>query len=89
MYVSVLSESPGDYRAVAVMQTLNACRIRLCWYISIVDDTIDESDESFSFTLVRTAGLDPRITLSPSAGEIIVLDAETSESMYIKIIHGC
>ena len=74
------AESPGDYRAVAVMQTLNACGIRLCWYISIVDDTIDESDESFSFTLERTAGLDPRITLSPSAGEIIILDAE---SMYL------
>ena len=66
-----------------MMKTLNACRIRLCWYISIVDDTIDESDESFSFTLERTAGLDPRITLSPSAGEIIILDAESMYNVYL------
>ena len=70
------------------MQTLGACGIRLCWHISIVDDTIDESDESFSLTLERTAGLDPRITLSPSAGEIIILDAESIYT-FKKIVNSC
>ena len=54
--------------------TFAACDTRHCVNVTIIDDSVGEPDESFSYTLERTLGLDPRITLSPSAGEAVIVD---------------
>ena len=50
------------------------CETRQCVNVSIVDDSVDEPEEKFSCTLGRTPSLDPRITLEPSAAEVIIID---------------
>ena len=54
--------------------TFSACETRHCVNVTIIDDSVGEPDESFSYTLERTLGLDPRITLTPSDGEAVIVD---------------
>ena len=42
--------------------------------VIIVDDFVDEPDEFFSYTLERTPGLDPRISLAPVDGRVEIVD---------------
>ena len=47
---------------------------RACSRIFIFDDDIAERNESFQFSLKRTADLDGRIRLNSSPGEILIED---------------
>ena len=51
------------------------CQTKQCVTVTIVDDFEDEPDENFFYTLTRPpGGLDPRITLNPTLGEILIRD---------------
>ena len=54
----------------------DACDIQRCAAVTIVDDLVDEPQESFRVSLERTPGLDSRITLEPVDGEIVIADNE-------------
>ena len=42
--------------------------------VTIVDDLVDEPEENFFYTLERTPGLHPNISLDPTLGEIVIED---------------
>ena len=63
-----------DYSAPSVTLKFATCETRQCLNVSIMDDVVDEPEESFSYTLERLVNLDPRIILAPSAGEVFILD---------------
>ena len=49
------------------------CQTKQCVRMTIVDDFEDEPDENFFYTLTRPpGGLDSRITLNPTLGEILI-----------------
>ena len=69
---------PGlDYEEADVILPFDACERESCTNIIIIDDQIDEPDESFFVDLERTAGLDDRITLDPTVEEIVIQDDES------------
>ena len=51
-----------------------ACETRRCVNVAIVDDLLGEPDELFHYTLERTPGLDPRISLSPVDGWVQIIE---------------
>ena len=56
----------------------SACETQNCANVTIVDDSVDEPEERFFYTLVRSSGLDFRITLGPTTvGEVIIMDNES------------
>ena len=63
-----------DYGPVNVVLTFGACVTRRCMSVTITNDGVDELDESFTYHLRRTTGLDPRIELDPVDGRIEILD---------------
>ena len=64
-----------DYDALTqVILSFAACAQRTCTNVIVVDDLVDEPNESFFVTLERTHGLDNRITLNPVDGEIEIED---------------
>ena len=65
---------PTDYVAVSTILTFYACQTDQCTLITIVDDTIPESIESFNVILGGTPGLDDRIDLDPVNGDIQIID---------------
>ena len=66
--------APVDYGAVSALLIFNSCESRHCIDILITNDEVLEDTESFSVTLVKTADLDPRITLDPVTGETKITD---------------
>ena len=69
-----VAESPDDYLSLTVILTFPACETRACEEVTIIDDDILETTESFNATLTRTPNLDPRITLDPFNAVVIILD---------------
>ena len=69
-----ITESPSDYLSLFAILEFGECDDRVCEEIVIVDDLILEMDETLSFTLNRTDNLDPRITLDPTRGDIVIVD---------------
>ena len=63
-----------DYGSVSTILMFAACETRLCVGITIVDDTENEPNETFSISLERTPFLHDRITLRPVNGEILIID---------------
>ena len=64
-----------DYAALsAVILDFDACDTRQCVFLTVEDDLVLEMDESLEITLNRTAGLDSRITLDPTEGEVVIVD---------------
>ena len=65
------------------------CATRRCWTLSIVDDLVDEADETFIITLERVSGLNSRIILNPSFGEIEIADNDgiiiKSQNMWLRL----
>ena len=57
-----------------------ACETRRCVNITIVDDTENEPVEEFTVSLDRTPGLNSRIILDPTDGEITLLDEGMPET---------
>ena len=66
--------APDDYIEFNVTLMFEPCEIRRCVNVTIMDDFIDEPDESFFYKLQRTPDLHPRITLNPVDGEIVIVD---------------
>ena len=66
--------SPGEDDFVPVFTSLifERCGNRSCTNITIQPDEIMEETETFTITLDRTSGLDPRIQLDPYAFEGVV-----------------
>ena len=63
-----------DYEDVDSFLFFYPCATRRCWTVSIVDDLVDEADETFIITLERVPGLNSKIILNPSFGEIEIAD---------------
>ena len=57
---------------MSTLLMFDSCETRQCTNITIMNDALEESIESFFVTLERTQDLDPRITLDPAVGEIFV-----------------
>ena len=66
--------APDDYIGLNVTLMFEPCETRRCVNVTIMDDFIDEPDESFFYKLRRTPDLHPRITLDPVDGEIVIVD---------------
>ena len=65
--------SPMDYSGFSMTLTFDTCETRCCANVNIVDDLVDEPDEVFDYILAPPpAGLDPRITIIPDMGEIVI-----------------
>ena len=65
--------APSDYVSLDVILMFGTCQTKQCLNVTIVDDFEDELDEDFFYTLTRPpGGLDSRITLSPTLGEILI-----------------
>ena len=63
-----------DYGALSVTLVFEACDKRKCVYINISDDEVGESDESFTYHLMKASVLNPRINLGPVDGQIEIVD---------------
>ena len=66
--------TPMDYGAVNDTLSFEACDIRRCVNVTIINDEVLEGVESLDVTLERTPGLDNKITVMPVDGEIIITD---------------
>ena len=67
--------SPMDYGGFSVTLTFDACTIRRCVNVNIVNDVVHEPDEVFDYNLgPPPASLDPRITFRPEMGEVLIAD---------------
>ena len=66
-----------DYGSVDTTLPFAACEIRSCVNIPITNDDTLENTESFFVNLDRN-GLDSRIALDPTRGEIEILDDDDS-----------
>ena len=66
-----------DYGSVNTTLPFDACDIRICVNVSITNDDILENTELFFVNLNRN-GLDSRIRLNPTRGEIEILDDDGS-----------
>ena len=68
-----------DYGEVETILMFRACETRACTNVAIVDDNVAELTERFSVKLIRTDGLDPRITLDPVVAEVEIIDDDDGE----------
>ena len=66
--------APDDYVSLNVTLMFDACEIRRCVNVTIMNDFQIEPDENFFYTLEKTPDLDTRIDLSPVDGEIEIFD---------------
>ena len=55
------------------------CMRHKCVNISVMEDQMNEVNESFTFHLNSNTGLSPRITLDPVDGEIYIIDDDDGE----------
>ena len=63
-----------DFVAVSTALRFERCGSRSCTNIPIRSDLIMEETETFTITLDRTFGLDPRIQLDPFEGVVTITD---------------
>ena len=66
-----------DYGSIYTTLLFAACESQKCVNIPITNDNTLENTESFFVNLNRN-GLDSRITLNPTRGEIEILDDDDS-----------
>ena len=71
------AEPPMDYMSLSIMLRFEACSREVCTSVTIVDDLVDEPDESFFVILGETPDLDARITLAPTLAEIVIEDNDS------------
>ena len=65
---------PTDYGALSSILRFDSCETHDCVNVDIVNDLVDEPEEFFRVTLMRTNGLDSRISLNPVDGQIVITD---------------
>lgn len=63
----------ADYENIQNLSFID-CEEITCTTISIVDDDIVETNESFTISLGRTSDLNKRINLSPDSKQVTILD---------------
>ena len=68
-----------DYVALDVNLMFEKCMRRKCVNVTIVEDQMKESNETFTFHLNRTTELSPRIILHPVNGESYIIDDDDGE----------
>ena len=56
------------------------CVAQQCTLVNVVNDNVDEPEEFFNFTLARTPGLDPRIKLDSTEGQVVINDENNGKS---------
>ena len=66
-----------DYQPLHVTLRFQACDTLGCVVVEIIDDTVKEADEVFTYTLRRTPDLDPRIELNPVDGQVEIGDDDS------------
>ena len=62
------------------------CVAQQCTMVNVVNDNVDEPEEFFNFTLARTPGLDPRINLDPTEGQVVINDENKGKSSEVYFI---
>ena len=74
VYICVYLPLSGedDFVPVSTALRFERCGNRNCTNIPIQSDEIMEEAETFTITLDRTFGLDPRIQLDPSEGVVTI-----------------
>ena len=78
-----------DYIGLSMILTFDACDIRECVNITIVNDLVDEPVEEFDVTLERTPGLDSRISLRPVDARVIIHDDDGKSALIVlRFING-
>ena len=70
----IFSVPPMDYGELSTILSFPTCGTRQCVNVTIVNDDVLESVESFDVTLERTPGLNMGITLDPVNGMISIID---------------
>ena len=75
-----------DYLELNTILSFAACETRSCVEVAIVNDMVDEPDsiEFFHYTLERTPGLDPRISLDPVDGVVEIID-DDGKLLYVNV----
>ena len=68
--------SHSDYEAVSEVLTFAPCDTRRCVNVVITDDLVNEPKETFSFSLTKISSF---ITLSTTAGEVLITDDDGKE----------
>ena len=82
IYMLHYAVAPVDYEALSTTLMFAACEKRRCVNVAIVEDIIVESIETFGITLERTPDLDNRITLSPVAEQIEIIDNDCKHTFH-------
>ena len=76
-----------DYGSVDTTLPFAACDTQSCVNIPITNDDTLENTESFFVNLDRN-GLDSRITLNPTRGEIEILDDDSMVIIYTCVLYN-
>ena len=71
-----------DYEALSVILEFEACEIRQCVALTIVDDSEFELNENLFYILERTPGLNSNIELTQTQGEIEILNDDGKILMF-------
>ena len=66
--------SPNDYISVSVFLQFSPCSGKECVSITIINDAIIETTESFHISLERSSDLSSRITIDGPGGDVFILD---------------
>ena len=69
-----------------ILVEFEQCETQHCVNITIIDDLINEPEESFSYTLERTPQLGPAIHLNPVSGEVLIIDDDGKN--YLLVWHS-
>ena len=64
--------SSTDYETLGVIFQFLECETKQCILVNIFNDGVDESEEFFNFTVTRILGLDPRINLDSTVGQVVI-----------------
>ena len=77
-----------DYGGFSETLTFDTCETRCCVNVSIVEDLVDEPDEIFDYSLEPTgSGLDPRITITPDTGEVVISDNDGKKVKMLRMFY--
>ena len=68
-----------DYGALDVDLMFEKCMRRKCVNVTIVDNQMNEPNETFTFHLSRTTDLSPHISLGPVNGKSYLIDDDDNE----------
>ena len=77
-----------DYGALDVDLMFEKCMRRKCVNVTIVDNQMNETNETFTFHLNRTTDLSPRIILDPVDGESYLIDDDDDDGGELMTIYS-